>query len=184
MSHPDYHLPSLVVLLLLVLSMATTSASEGPPLVPWPKSVKTDTGRMVLTTQGRITTREKDLLPLARIVADEIALITGVRLAVKQTDARGGDIVLALRAGLRGEEYRLSIAERAFVEGGGYDAVALGTATLLQALRIDGKGASLPRLTIEDRPRFPYRGAMLDVARKPYSLDTLRQCVQICRFYK
>jgi N-acetyl-beta-hexosaminidase len=173
------------VAFLLVLTLTTSAAAaDVPPLVPWPKTMTPGSGQMPLTARSRVVTRDRELLPLARIVRDEVALVTGLRLAVEQIDARDGDIVLALRKDLRGEAYRLTVTGQAVVEGGGYGGVSLGTATLLQALRLDGKGASLPRLTVEDQPHFPYRGAMLDIARKPYSLDTLRQCVQVCRFYK
>src|SRR5262249_29423250 len=104
-------------------------------------------------------------------------------LAVAADRPRDGDIALAL-GDLPAEAYKLRVSGRAVVEGGGYNGVALGTATLLQALRPARGGASLPRLAVEDRAHFTYCGTMLDVARKPFSIDTLKQCVEVCRFYK
>src|SRR5262249_24873928 len=127
---------------------------------------------------------EKSLRPLAAILAEEIQLCTGLHLTAADGDARAGDIVLELTNDPKGEAYTLTIGERATVRGAGYNPVALGTATLLQALRVaDGK-VSLPHVVIEDRPSLAYCGTMLDVARKPYSIDTLKQCVRVCRFYK
>jgi hexosaminidase len=40
-----------------------------------------------------------------------------------------------------------------------------GIETLLQLLQVDETGFYFPALTIQDRPRFPWRGLMIDVAR-------------------
>ncbi|MFC8272120.1 beta-N-acetylhexosaminidase [Streptomyces sp. NPDC057271] len=79
------------------------------------------------------------------------------------------------------EGYRLSTDDSlepgvtVLVEGGGAAGVFWGLQTLRQLLGPDayrkapaGRGArgwELPRLTVEDAPRFPWRGLMLDVAR-------------------
>lgn len=62
--------------------------------------------------------------------------------------------------------------------------MALGTATLLQLLQAGPKGVSVPRITIEDSPHSAYRGLLVDVARSRHGIDTLKQCVELCRLYK
>jgi hexosaminidase len=139
---------------------------------------------MRLGEGSRITARDEKLVPLARILAEEILRATGRRLPTLQGVARDGDIALGLDHALPGEEYTLAVRKRATIRGGKYEAVAQGTVTLLQALESEGGKVSVPCLTVRDRQRLPYCGAMLDVARKPYSLATLEQCVRVCRFYK
>src|SRR5438477_13189647 len=97
MSSVCCRLQPVAVLLLVLSGTKTPAAAEVPPLVPWPRTVKSAAGRMALTGRGRVVTRDKKLLPLARIVANEVARVTGVRLAVEQADARDGDIALTLR---------------------------------------------------------------------------------------
>jgi hypothetical protein len=126
---------------------------------------------MPLSDKSRIVTHDQALLPLARVLAGEMRLATGLRLPVEEADARAGDVALALTADLTGEAYRLTITDRAQVAAADFHGAALGTATLLQALHTDGDQVSCPRLTVEDRPHFAYGGALLDVARKPYSKD-------------
>ena len=48
----------------------------------------------------------------------------------------------------------------------------------------DGGKITLPRMTIDDEPYFDYCGAMLDIARKPHSIETLKRCVLAARMYK
>jgi hypothetical protein len=60
-------------------------------------------------------------------------------------------------------------------------AVILGMvarATLRQAITNTRDGFAIPAITIDDAPRFAWRGLMIDVARHFYSLPTLeRSCV-------
>lgn len=80
------------------------------------------------------------------------------------------------------EGYRLTVNENsvaivAETETGAYWA----TRTLLQLLR---RGKPLACGVIEDYPKYRYRGFMLDVARKPYSLSFLRALVKNMAYYK
>jgi hexosaminidase len=157
------------------------------PLVPYPRSVSVATGEMSLTADSRIVVTDERLAPLADVLAAELLQVTGLQLPTAAATARPGDIVLAWREvslDPGDDDYELTVDDRATVVGGSYRAVAHGTVTLLQALRADAGRATLPRLTVADGPKLPYCGAMLDLARKPYSIATLRQCVDVCRFHK
>ena len=173
-----------VLIAAVLMTTGPALGADPPAIVPWPRQMTVADGRLPLMAESRIVTREKSLVPLARLLADEIALATGQRLGVAEADARAGDIRLALDPALKNEAYRLVIAERADVAGADYAAIAAGTVTLLQALKVEGKTVSAPHMTVEDGPKLAYRGAMLDVARKPYSIDTLKECVRVCRYYK
>lgn len=61
----------------------------------------------------------------------------------------------------------------------GHDAAGLfhGTRTLLQLLRRDANGWSLPVVRIRDAPRFGYRGVMLDVARHFFSVADVQRFI-------
>lgn len=155
--------------------------------IPWPTSVQVQEGDMALNSSTRITCANKALMPLGEILSGEIAQVAGLRLSVVQAAPRSGDIALAYDAKLTGEAYTLTVTDRATVIGANYNAVASGTVTLLQAIDMQ-RGlfpkTTLPKLTIQDQPAMSYRGAMLDIARKPYSISTLKQCVIAARFYK
>ena len=130
---------------------------------------------------SRIVAATEDLAPLAAILAEDISRTTGLRLTTGHGQPGPRDIGLAVDTTLKGEAYRLSVAEQVRIEGGNYGAVALGGATLVQAL---GGTATLPRMTVADRPQFDFRGLLVDVARKFHSMENLRQMVELCRLYK
>jgi N-acetyl-beta-hexosaminidase len=55
------------------------------------------------------------------------------------------------------------------------------------SMALSGQGrvlAAAPRLTVMDSPAKPYRGVMIDVARRHNSIEDLRKCVVLCRLYK
>jgi hexosaminidase len=153
-------------------------------LVPWPRSVEMGKGELSLGAGTRIVAADAQLKPLAAVLAGEIEQLGGRALTVAGT-ARAGDIELRLDASLKGEAYAVSVTDSVVLRGGTYQALAYASATFLQAVKVDaGKKLILPRVTIEDQPAAPYRGLMIDVARRNNSIPALRQCVVLCRLYK
>ncbi len=192
-----------------ILAAALLAAAAAPPvpprppglhLIPWPQAVTTQPGRLVLTARSRVVAAGPALRPLARVLADEVFLATGLRLPTADGPGEPGDIILSLDPGLTAGEdvlgvragvvrrsrdgaHRLTVTDRAAVAGSDGRAVAEGTATLLQLLRADG-GVSLPHVTIDDWPHADFAAVMIDVGRQENTLDHLRHCVQVCRLYK
>ncbi len=167
-------------------SVAKAQPAADLPLVPWPKSFHAKEGgsaALVIQPTARIVAADNTLLPLASILAEEIHLTLGLRLSAASGESRPGDIVLKLNTN-RAKGYTLNVGDRAVVEGADYAATAQGTVTLLQATCNDGGKITLPKITVDDEPYFTYCGAMLDIARKPHSIATLKRCALAARMYK
>jgi hexosaminidase len=205
------HLPqvSALVTLTVFLGLLCSSAGAADPankypglhLIPWPKAVQMDEGRMTLAADSRIVVTQAELKPLAELLSSEIALLTGLKLKVATEASRPGDIVLTINKAIQAGEpilvvrnqqpvrtrdgaHALNIGERAIVEGFDYRAVAEGSATLLQALGQSNGRVSLPKLTIQDWPHADYCGQLVDVARQNHPVAWLKKMVEVCRFYK
>ena len=174
---------TLRLLVLAVLALPAAAPGESLHLVPWPKHLELGRGFLALTPSSRIVPRQPALAPLAKVLSDELYLATAVRLAVADGEAGAGDVVLDLEPTLGEEHYVLTVADRVVIRGGDYRAVAWGTVTLLQAIG-PGRQLRLPRMKIDDRPSLPYRGLLVDVARKWHPVETLRPLVEMCRLYK
>ena len=199
---------SVAVLSLLVFAVAIgcSSAYAGNPLnlLPTPKVLKVEGGSVPLTAESRIVPTDQKLKPLADILSDEILLVTKLRLAVadgSSTELTAGDIVLKinpkLQAGadiltvhgqdvLKTREYAHTIAvtDRIEIEGWDYRAVCEGTATLLQAIVLDGGKVSVPKLTIKDWPYSDYNAIMPDCAREHQPIYVLKMAAETCRLFK
>ncbi|MGW1746813.1 beta-N-acetylhexosaminidase [Streptomyces sp. NPDC002092] len=150
-----------------------TSETE---LIPTPRSLVTGAGEVRLTAGSRLyagTATEG----VGRWLRTVLWQATGLPLPEgrEPDDAHGDGIALRLGPGLGPEEYRL-VSDRSgvLIEGGGAAGVFWGAQTLRQLLGPDAyrrapldrdRTWAVPHLTVEDSPRFRWRGLMLDVAR-------------------
>ncbi|MCY2930877.1 MAG: family 20 glycosylhydrolase [Planctomycetota bacterium] len=186
---------TIVLVVVLALGCANEPAAQAQPatpaadrslipVIPYPQSVTMDGGRFALTAQARLVTTDEKLAPLAAAFQGELLHVTGLKLALAAAPARAGDIVLGTDPAAKPGGYCLRVADQAVVGAGDYKGAAAGTATILQALDVKGDAVSLPRMTVVDAPHADYCAAMEDVARKPHTLEQLRQCVDVCRLYK
>lgn len=154
-------------------------------MIPYPRHVELGTGCLPLASGTRIVVGDRSLLPLARQLSHEVAVLARLRPEVAEGAGRPGDILLTLDPALAAEAYELDVAGMARVRGGSPRAVAWGTVTLLQSLRGGVKEpAELPCLHVEDRPALGYRGLMVDLARQWHPIESLRMLVALCRWYK
>ncbi|MBT2419687.1 beta-N-acetylhexosaminidase [Streptomyces sp. ISL-22] len=145
-------------------------------LIPEPRSVVAGPGEVRLTAHSQLYagTATEGVGHWLRTVLQQA---TGLPLREgRQPDDTDGDgIRLRLDPGLGREEYRLvSDGSGVRIEGGGAAGVFWGAQTLRQLLGPDAyrrapigrdRTWAVPHLTIEDAPRFRWRGLMLDVAR-------------------
>ncbi|MCY2926440.1 MAG: family 20 glycosylhydrolase, partial [Planctomycetota bacterium] len=194
-----------VLLLLPALALSLTCgqafADNRLKLLPTPKVLKIDGGAMPLTPESRIVATDPKLKPLADILADEILLITRHRPAVAAGEVKAGDIVLTINPALRADAdiwtvhgqdvvqvrdyaHTVTVTDRVAIEGWDYRAVCEGTATLLQAIVLEGEKVSVPKMTVKDWPYSDYGAIMIDCAREHQPLAVLKTAAQTCRMFK
>ena len=182
----NHHRPFIFLLACLTAALASPglpAADARASFIPWPKKVEVEAGQLRLAS-ARIVARAPVLLPLAKVLSEEIAATTRLKLATGSGPGEPGDIVLTLDSSLKDEAYRLRVGSQAVVSGGNYGAVAMGTVSLLQAIGGQGESAALLRVRLDDSPDKAYRGLMIDVARQYHTIDNLKQIVEMCRLYK
>jgi len=154
-------------------------------LIPWPKTLERAAGAMPLSSKSRVQYSDPSLAPLAGVMSDEVFLATGVRLEPANGGAAAvGDIELRLSPMLQEEAYTLEVNDRAVVSGGNYNAVALGTVTLEQALQQDGAALSLPRMKVSDQPDYRMRAIQMCIKHQLHQISKIKQGVDLCRQYK
>jgi len=160
----------------------SSSARPLPPLIPQPAYIDYCEGSFPLSSQTCIVADSRDASACA--AADHLARMleeqTGVRLP-RCDSSQAADIVVATASdsGLSAEAYTLEISENA-ARVCAADAAGLfyGAVTLWQLMTAtDALPDSLPALRIEDRPRFAWRGFMLDSARHIQSTDQIKRLI-------
>ena len=141
------------------------------PIIPAPSSVIGSTGALEITGAGRIVVQD-GADAAAETLAAVIAERTGAAPEIVSGAAAPGDLVLR-RTDAADEAYALVVADDVRITGS--DAgLFYGIQTLRQLLAADGDGWVLPRVEIDDAPRFAYRGVMLDVARTFFGVDEVK----------
>jgi hexosaminidase len=185
-------LSRLAVALVLALPLVATTASANSPrrlpisltsVLPAVAAAVPVPGDDFRITGGTTISSTGDALPIARQLVDALRPATGFDLPLVQ--ARG-EIDLDLEPGHGDEGYRLTIRRdgvdlRATAPAGLFN----GVQTLRQLLppAVEAGAPVIPGGTITDRPRYAYRGTMLDLARHFHTPDEVRTYIdQISRF--
>ncbi|MFC8142288.1 beta-N-acetylhexosaminidase [Streptomyces paradoxus] len=146
-------------------------------LIPAPRSAVAGYGEVRLTAHSRLHA-DTGTESVGHWLSAALRQATGLPLREgRERDDAGGDgIALRLGPAVGPEEYRLvSDGNGVLIEGGSAAGVFWGAQTLRQLLGPDAyrraaplgrdRAWTVPYLTIEDGPRFRWRGLMLDVAR-------------------
>jgi hexosaminidase len=87
-------------------------------------------------------------------------------------------------ASLPPEGYRLTISPTQVIIAGRGAGLFYGVQTFLQLLPYNNPYAIIPCLTIEDYPRFAYRGMHLDVCRHFFPVDFIKKYIDVMAMYK
>ena len=169
----------------LLLCAAETGAQEHPTLnlMPWPANLRTGSGSLridssfsvALTghTEARLDRAaqrflrqlsRQTALPFSAKAPNKPTLTVHTDHASKEVQELGED-----------ESYALSVTP----DGAKIDAptplgAMHGLQTFLQLVKVSPDGFAAPAVTIQDKPRFPWRGLMIDVARHFIPLDILK----------
>src|SRR5947209_3755931 len=166
--------------LLLVLTAVGAPALPGQStraLIPVPAAFEWRSGRLALDTTFRVAVRGFADARLRRAVDRTLRRLEGrtgltfsrppaadstTATLVVQADGPG----MAVQGIEEDESYMLAVNEgRAELHAPTVVGVIRGLETLLQLVAADSVGLYLPAVTIQDRPRFPWRGLLIDVCR-------------------
>ena len=158
-----------------ILALAALPASAQPALTPQPKSAAWQAGELKLDGAFAITWRDchdDRMTPAAARFQGDAAAITGLDLSRQA----GPTLRIACRADPVAESYRLTVAaDGVSLDADGPLGVLRGLATLRQLIQTNPPGAALPFATIDDAPRFAWRGLMIDTVRHFMTLETLKR---------
>jgi hexosaminidase len=174
------------------------------PLIPLPASLDVSSGsppfRVTADTAIVVPPDDARVQAIGRFLSDWIGIAAAP--AAPRVEVAGpaiaprGNIVLTLVGAATGEEgYELSITpEQVTIAAGQPAGLFYGVQTLRQLLPAfvefrgvrpdNARPVSAPAMRIADRPRFAWRGAMLDVARHFFTVDEVKRYIDLMAMYK
>ncbi|MGA2032040.1 MAG: beta-N-acetylhexosaminidase [Thermoguttaceae bacterium] len=180
------------------------AADPGAPLalVPQPLHVERGAGQFLLKADTAIVVDQDsaETASAGKLLAQRLARSTGLELKVSTSPGAlappgairimAGDADVALGR----EGYRLEVKpEGVLITAHGVAGMFYGTQTFLQLLppqvfsptRVaDGVAWAAPAVQITDRPRFPWRGLLLDVARHFFQKEELKNFLDLMAEHK
>ena len=175
----------------LVLFMALSICQQGMAqnlvdyrVVPLPMSIQTDTTKTFTLQSGMgiaFDDNQPELRRNAEFLCQWVEQQTGVRLQLTPADKKAA-IRLTLGLSAEKEAYAIIINKKG-VTIQASEAVGIFRAiqTLRKSLPVGqyAEGIQLPFATINDAPRFSYRGVHLDCARHFFSVDVVKRYLDL-----
>lgn len=167
---------------------AAQGANAAPRILPELREWVGGTGSFAATAAKRAVYADDSLKVMAEDFAADFATVTGVTLdVVKGTTATSGDIFFGLSddasRGLKDEGYLVeALGDKVVVIAEEVAGANWGAKTILQGMKT-GEG-SFPVGTARDYPLYRVRGLILDVGRKTFTLDWLKQMTEQMAWFK
>ncbi|MFE2094241.1 glycoside hydrolase family 20 zincin-like fold domain-containing protein [Streptomyces sp. NPDC059460] len=168
-----------------------------PAVVPALQKWQGRTGFFELCRHSRIVfagAQRDRLRDQLATLPDEIEQVTGRKSALSPRHPQSGDIVLSTdptlpeavdRARFKEEGYTFTVTgENVRIAAPTAKGVYYGTRTLLQILLLDDGRDSVPVGTAVDWPNYKVRGFTLDVGRRFFTADFIRDYIRLMGWFK
>lgn len=167
-----------------LLAAITATAQNEVNIIPKPAEIIMQHGcDFIFDSQIKIFHNSEASGGIARMLQNSLRELYDFEAAVNKSGKRKGGVNFLLSYDFAAEHYRMTITEQAIVIEGGVSGLFYGLQSLMQILPPGGFGP-IPCLTINDGPRFAYRGAMLDVGRYYYPADYIKRYIDLASKYK
>ncbi|QLR41606.1 family 20 glycosylhydrolase [Enterobacter sp. RHBSTW-00994] len=176
---------SLLTAGLLLGSSAFAAPAGDLPLMPWPAKVERPAtqGALVLTDKTSVNVTGDDLGDAPTRLRQRIALQTGWTLQPQAAKPEHATITFAIARKVptqpmpdSDESYTLTVnASGVNIAANTRFGALRGMETLLQLIQNGTENTFIPWVTIDDSPRFPWRGLLLDSARHFIPPDDIKR---------
>lgn len=188
------------LILLVVLCAALCGCGKVIPaddevaVVPLPERVVKGQGTFLLTasTEAVLLSGDDSLACVTGALDEVLEPVFGKGLRVRHADVPlDGALNISCDAAMPADGYRLEITPgRAEIVAGSAAGAFYAVQTLRQLIPAAAYGAAnvraveLPVVTIEDKPCLGYRGMMLDVCRHFFTVDEVKEALDIMALHK
>ncbi len=166
--------------------MVLSAVAQKPVIIPEPVNMVMETGAFTVTPKTKLVTAAANNKHAA-FINDYLMHNYGYKLQVsnKLSDA-GIKLVTEKHAGDLKKGYELLVTPDGVKISGENEGLFYGVVTLLQLFPVekDKLTFSIPALTIQDYPRFGYRGMHLDVARHFFPVDFVKRYIDYLALHK
>jgi hexosaminidase len=176
---------------MLICAVVVTAQEPQPTprlnLMPVPASVTFNKDRLAVDSNFKVATRGHSDARLQAGIARFVRRLEGRTVLTLAPGLAVDDQMTQLIINCQGpgqnipsvredESYRIDITSRqALLSAPTVVGALRGLETLLQLLDADRRGYFFPGVQIDDQPRFPWRGLLIDVARHFHTMEVLKR---------
>ena len=164
-------------------------------IIPQPVSMKTSTGSFAITKTTVIITKDAEDKKTASLLNDYLQQAYGFKLQVNKPATKNYINLTTLKfikAPEHEEGYSLNVTKNGItINGNSYSGTFYGMQTLIQLLPVDNSKPKtqnskldIPLVSIEDYPRFEYRGMHFDVARHFSTVSYVKKYIDYLALHK
>ena len=154
-------------------------------VIPMPKEVVVDSSNVFVLSDGMglaYDASDEEICRNAQFLRQWVKEMTGIELNLTPNDKKAA-VRMSLGAGLHEEAYILTVNKKGIhIQTSDYAGLFRAAQTLRKSLpMVDAKktGVSLPYVTVNDHPRFEYRGVLLDCGRHFFSVDFIKKFLDV-----
>ena len=176
----------LAIVCLLVMSVALVHSQQQISTMPLPASFRPGSGQFVIDQSFSVSLtgyKDKRVERGTQRFLQQLSRQTGMPLVNKSAESSRAGLTIRTDHGSKqvqelgeDESYDLQVTSSgAQLSAPSPLGVLHGLQTFLQLVKTSSTGFAVPEVTIQDRPRFAWRGLMIDVARHFIPLDVLKR---------
>ncbi len=183
----------LIVMSTIIVNAQVSQIQSFPSIVPKPKSITAGNGEFNLDFKTKIVTLDREAQDMASFLNDYLLRSSGFKLEfVGMPKKVPKNAIVFERLSAQGEipsneDYELKISKnevRIRARGNAGMFYALQTLFQMLPVKITNGRAAVPVATIQDQPRFKYRGMHLDVSRHFFPVSFVKKYIDLLAQYK
>ena len=170
------------------------SYNEGINIIPMPASLQQQEGRFLLSSSSSFYAPTPEAKTIAEFFAAKLKNSTGFNFAIADAEKDGGiSLLIDPAMEINEEGYRLDVTPQGVkIQAKTPQGVFYGMQSFLQLLPAEVESPSVvkniewsaPCVSIDDAPRFAYRGMMLDPCRHFIPVENVKKQLDVLSLFK
>lgn len=177
------------IILGLLLVPSLLLAQQKVSIIPQPVSLQLDKGNFTIDARTTISYNkvDKSLKATANFLASGIKKISGIHLSQNKAKFKKIEFKISPTNEIGEEGYLLNVtADGIKITANTNEGLIYGIQSLFQVLPQIRTNAAMkvPCMQVKDYPRFKWRGMHLDVSRHFFSVDMVKEYIELLAYYK
>ena len=177
------HICRYVFTFCVLLVLKSGFSQENNAIIPTPKKIDFSKEKLCIADNFSLYVNDPALSKLYHVFQEDFFTMTRKHIS-ESKNKENSTFFMIIDNSLKDDEYKIEIEKNIKIIGGSYDAVAMGSVTLLQSMAIGSNSICWSMGSIHDFPDFNFRGVLLDVARQKHDIATIKNIIILCRWYK